>query len=158
MEEELITFVNLALDDLYKHESYLFKNDCSERNLVFHFGRYFINALSNSTYLKKCNVDYEYNRDILSEKEYKEIEYEGKKHKIYPDMLLHERGTNNNNILVMEFKKWANNRTTSDYRKLRILTDQKLHFRYRLGLSIQFGKTRKNVIIRKYIDGKRKNE
>lgn len=159
MNYDLITIVNKTLDKLYENEKYLFANDSSERNLVFHFSRYFINEIEG-TELVKYDVDCEYNRNILSERKFKEIiyNYDGKKHKIYPDFILHKRGSNDYNKLAIEFKKYSNSREDSkekDLLKLRALTDQSINseFRYKLGLFIVFGKERKNVRIIRIING-----
>ncbi len=158
--EELMLIVNNTLEDLYKNDKYLLENDSSERNIVFHFGRYFIKNLEKNNFFKNnnYNVDYEYNKDVFNEKKYKEVVYEGKKHKIFPDILLHERGSNDNNILAIEFKKYSNtnqNGKKIDEYKLKALTDNKLHFKYQMGLFIELGKTINTVKIKKFIDGKK---
>lgn len=154
-EEKLISIVNKTLDDLYINDKYLLEKDASERNIVFHFGRYFINNLKESMDFKDYNVDYEYNRDVFNEREYKEIIYENKQQRIFPDIILHKRGTNEENILAIEFKKRTNtNERKGDYFKLRALTDSKYKFKYSMGLFIDLGKVRKNVLIKKFVDGK----
>lgn len=158
MNYDLISIVNKTLDKLYDNEKFLFENDSSERNLVFHFSRYFINEIEG-TELVKYDVDCEYNRNILSERKFKEIiyNYDGKKHKIYPDFILHKRGSNDYNKLAIEFKKHSNRREESkekDLFKLKVLTDQSINseFRYELGLFIVFGKEREDVKVIRVID------
>ena len=159
MQYDLIDIVNKTLDKLYKNESLLFEIDSSERNLMFHFSRYFINEIEG-TELIQYDVDCEYNRNILSERKFKEIiyNYDGKKYKIYPDFILHKRGSNDYNKLAIEFKKYSNSREYSkekDLLKLKALTDQGMdsEFKYELGLFIIIGKERKNVIIIRIING-----
>ncbi len=159
MNYDLISIINKTLDKLYDNEKFLFENDSSERNLVFHFSRYFINEIEG-TELVKYDVDCEYNRNVLNEKRFKEIiyNYDGKKHKIYPDFILHKRGSNGYNKLAIEFKKYSNFREDSeekDLLKLRALTDQSINseFRYELGLFIVFGKERNDVEVTRVIDG-----
>ena len=48
-DQTIINIVNFVLDELYEKEKYLFKNDLSERNMVFHFSRYFSNNLNLSS-------------------------------------------------------------------------------------------------------------
>lgn len=160
LEETILSLVNLALDDLYKNDAYLFKIDSSEGSMIFHFGRYLINHLEKNTLFDKCNVDCEYNRvpiyGKIVKKTYKEVYEDNEAHKILPDIILHERGNNNNNILVMEFKKYSNYSSKGiqhDYSKLETLTNQKLNYKYQLGLFVKLGKTRKTVNIKKFING-----
>lgn len=150
----LLKYVNKTLDILYVNENYLFENNSSERNMVFHFARYFT-VLLNNTYLKDYNVDCEYNKNKLG---YKEIMYnfDNKQHKIYPDLILHERGSNKNNILAIEFKKFNNYNKLSkekDYYKLKALTNNHGEFKYKLGLFIILGKKRELVKIIYFVNG-----
>lgn len=149
----LFEIVNKALDMLYDNDYYLFINNSSEKNLVFHFSRYLIELLKSTGY-ERLSVDCEYNRNALNEKGYKEIVYEHKFHRIFPDVLLHERGTNRNNILAIEFKKNNNKNTKNDFYKLKALTDNEGEFKYHMGLFIRFGKRREEVCIKIFQKGK----
>lgn len=157
MEEELIVLVNLALDDLYENDQYLLKVKAHERDIVAHFSRYFINRLENNDNFNKYNVDCEYNRDEFNEKKYKEIIYDKKKHRIIPDMIMHQRGSNSNNILAIEFKTYfsKDKNDKNDRLKLEALTNNDSFYRYRMGLHIILGETREKVNIVKYINGKK---
>ena len=158
IEEELMNYVEHALEDLYEKDDYLIKNDTSERNIVFHFGRYFINYIEKKDSFNKFNVDCEYNRDIFDENMNKKINCKGEVRGMIPDLILHERGTNDNNILAIEFKKYSNNDKEgikNDYLKLEALTDNTMHFKYKLGLFIRLGKTKEKIEIEKFINGKR---
>lgn len=159
MEEELILLVNLALDDLYKKDQYLLNVKVNERDIVYHFSRYFINRLENNDNFNKYSVDCEYNRDEFNEKKYKEIIYDKEKHRIIPDLIMHQRGNNSNNILAIEFKTYfnSNQNEENDRLKLQALTDNDSFYRYRIGLHIRLGKTRNKVNIVKYINGKKAN-
>lgn len=155
--EYLMKVISCTLDILYKNEEYLFKNDSSERNMVFHFSRYLIENLKDTKY-SGLDVDCEYNKNSLSKVGYKEIvyNYDNSRHRIFPDLLLHKRGMNNKNMLAIEFKKYNNYNFTSkkgDFYKLCALTSHKLEFKYKLGLFIRFGKTRDSVEIVKFING-----
>ena len=158
----LMEYVNNTLDILYEREDYLFENNSSERNIVFHFAKYFFLQLSESKF-GRYDLDCEYNRNKCDEHEYKEIKYnyDNKKHIIYPDLILHKRGTNTQNILAIEFKKHTNYNKRSkenDYFKLKALTDSESEFNYKLGLFIILGATRNNVEITTFINGEQKNE
>ena len=153
---EIENIVNKSLDILYKNEKYLFENGVSERNLVFHFSGYFCILFEEFNTDEKYSIDCEYNRNVFNEKEYKELVCGGKKHKMYPDFILHERGTNINNLLAIEFKKFNNYKKSAinnDKLKLRVLTDPLGIYKYKIGLFIKFGKNRDNVKIEKFIKG-----
>lgn len=156
--KELLIMVNKALDKLYNNDKYLIEKNSTERNIVFHFSRYFIELLDANEF-KEINVDCEYDRNAFGEKEYKSIvyNYDKKEHKVYPDFILHKRGSNDKNILAIEFKKYNNKKEMSlqkDEWKLKALTNSEGKFKYKLGLHIIFEKERKSVKIKKYINGK----
>lgn len=61
--------------------------------------------------------------------------------KIIPDLVIHRRRSNRNNLLVIEFKK-KNAETydkENDRNKLMYLTDQKEDFKYNFGLFVELG-------------------
>ena len=61
---------------------------------------------------------------------------------VYPDIIVHERGSNCNNLLVIEVKKTSGRDASYDKRKLRKFTDQVPHGKYKydytLGLFLVF--------------------
>ena len=154
--EKLLELVDKSLNKLYENEKYLFECGVSERNLVFHFSRYFIELFEEYNKNKIYSVDCEYNRNAFNEKKYKEIIYGGESHIIFPDFILHQRGNNRRNLLAIEFKKESNNNKSEikkDSLKLKALTDKNATYMYKLGLLIILGKTRNKVKIKKYING-----
>ena len=157
-EEIYLNIVNQALDKLYNYDVSLITNDASERAIVFHFANYFENIVNCFDKFDELSVDCEYNRNIVDEKKYKAIMYEGIEYKIFPDLILHHRGDNSKNIIAIEFKKEKNVskcRIENDYRKLRALTNQQYKYKYDLGISIILTKLRKNVKMRYFINGRK---
>ena len=152
--ENLIYYVNKALDELYFFDKYLIENNTHERSVVFSFGYYLKRLLASDKLFEHYNVDIEYNTDSLSENNYKAIIYENKKYRIIPDVIIHKRGSNNFNLLVIEFKKSNNNESKNDFNKLKVLTCKKSDYDYKLGLFIKLGKTRNDVKLIKFVDGK----
>ena len=150
--EQLITLVNHALDELYINEGYLFENNSTERNLVFHFSRYFINIANSKEFYKFYSVDCEYNRNKLDYKRYQSMIYGNESRRMFPDLIFHKRGTNENNILAIEFKK---NKLSdeNDFCKLKALTNSDCEYKYKLGLYINLTKKRNKETIVKFIDG-----
>ena len=79
-----------------------------ERAIVFRFGHYldllfseFIEQNTETQNLKNYySIDVEYNRNGLSPKHLQGIG------NVYPDLIIHHRGDNEDNLLVIEFKGW----------------------------------------------------
>ncbi|HIJ06383.1 hypothetical protein [Methanocalculus sp.] len=133
-EMELILFIKKALDDLYDNDSHLIKIKAHERSLVFRFGLYFNDLLIEKSYFSGFDLDFDYNRDRNNPKRLKNDH-----NRIFPDLILHKRGNNNNNILVLEFKTHWNENNSDDLNKLKELTSPKQQYHYKLGISIVLG-------------------
>ena len=74
-----------------------------------------------------------------------------------PDFVLHKRGFNSENKLVIEFKN-GKNMTQIDKYKLEALTVNKEGYGYVLGMFIKFGKQRDNVKISIFKNGREESE
>lgn len=82
-----------------------------------------------------ADLDCEYNRNMNDPKMMRSDR------KIIPDLVIHRRRSNRNNLLVIEFKK-KNAETydkENDRNKLMYLTDQKEDFKYNFGLFVELG-------------------
>ncbi len=159
LEVKVKSLVNSALDRLYNNDAYLFKEDTSERSIVFHFGRHFIDIINDDCSFKGYNVDSEYNRSKSHEKNQKVVVHENKEHRRFPDIILHKRDSDKNNILVIEFKKYSNYSKVQrkiDYDKLKAFTGDE--HKYKVGLFISLGKIRDNVKIKTFINGNEVSE
>ena len=131
MEQELIGKIKEAMRELYIEDVCLFQDDISERCLAYNFSRHFWKALE----LKddaELKLDLEYNRNCGKAKT---LSIQSTS---YPDLILHEREKNDNNILVIEFKKWNNkSKLNKDREKLMCF---KREYGYRLCMLIVFDK------------------
>lgn len=154
--------LNDAISDLYKFDSYLIRHmdisgdgteniHLSERSIVFRYGIYLQDKIKN-TIFKNYNIDCEYNRNIDLEKKYHDNN--GKVLGCYPDIIIHKRGTNDDNLLVIEIKTWWNTNTEHDEDKLRDLTKQTSDYRYEYGLSITLGKDENSVKMKWFQNGR----
>ena len=150
LNEKLISIVNNVLDELYNNEQYLFDNNLSERDMVFHFGWYFRRKVESMQEFDGYSVEVDWNKD---EADIKMLEIDGEKRRIFPDFILHKRGNNDNNLLAIEFKK---NKfiDKKDFYKLEKLTDSNYLYRYKLGLFIKFAIRRDLVRVTYFVDGK----
>lgn len=153
--KELLDLVRLSLDKLYLNDKDLFDYDLCERAIVFHFGIYLNEMVKNNTNFYNFSVDCEYNRNMEKLSKKKEIIVLGKKRLSYPDILIHKRGKNNNNKLVIEFKKWNNyNYESHEYDKAKLKALTSKDYKYKLGLFILLGKTRDRVEIDVFKNGR----
>jgi len=138
---ELFKLVNNALERVYKHHEYLIKNQVHERSIVFWFGVYFHELLQHKE--KKYaehNLDFEYNKNHSNPKRTENFPYG-----TYPDILLHKRGSNEHNLLIVEFKTWWEPDNKKDLRKLRDFTHPDGDYKYKYGLSIILGEDKPTI-------------
>lgn len=146
-----LELVNLALDRLYEQDPILFQKRVHERTIAFRFSLYF-HELIKGTEFEGLDLDFEYNK---REDDYKITP--SKPNGSYPDLILHKRGDQEQNILVMEFKcVWSKDSWDSDFNKLSDYTLQELDngYYYGLGLFIELGKIREKVRIEVFQNGR----
>ena len=114
---EMETLLKSALDRLYRKDRYLISlnnpqeengvgkldklHHVGERSIVFRVAHYVQNLILKDSRYKNHVVDCEYNRHVCEIKK-------TPNRRIYPDVILHERGTDANNLLVLEFKAYWN--------------------------------------------------
>lgn len=122
-------YIQKALNKLYKNDEYLIKiysdkynkdNHVSERGIVFRFGVYL--EKYRLKYFPQYDLDAEYNRNInlikmLNSKP------------VIPDLIIHKRGTNENNLLVLEFKTWWNKNQIEDIKRVKLFKNE-LSYKY----------------------------
>ena len=139
--------IEKALDKLYEIDSDLLlmgnsigiEKHVGERAIVFRFGLYFQQELDKYRDFDNFNLDCEYNRDGFDVKTIRI------KDRIYPDMILHQRGNNRNNLLVLEFKGWWNKSQDYDKKKILEMIDKNGQYRYKEGYTILLGKRREEA-------------
>jgi len=146
-EEEIRKRVKIALGVLRKNDSFLLESDANERSIAHKLAEYLQKQFPD------WNVDCEYNRKGIETKNLpgiKECEEDRKREIVYPDIIVHERNTKHN-LVVMELKK-NDLQYQCDIKKLELFTDTKGEFGYTLGLLIQFGDSR--LELKWFKDGK----
>lgn len=164
--EELLDKIGCALRQLYSNDIYLIENNSHELSLE---GRMAI-------YLQKdfsLPVDIDYNRKESSVKRIsqkysidpgnkcghasKPLKYEKKDHtddpSFRPDIIIHERGCMDNNLVAIELKKSGNvDQLHEDCRKLCYLTDKGYHYSYGVGITFDMD----HADIRLFVNGEMK--
>jgi len=127
--------IDECLGELFKNDLSLLQNDVSERAITHKFAEYLQDRIPN------LNVDCEYNRNVeLGERASKRLKVLKVKREgeigigleeddllaisTYPDIIVHRRTRNDENLLVIEVKK-RNSKVNCDhdYEKLRAFTD-----------------------------------
>jgi hypothetical protein len=149
--------LNDSLADLFCRDSHLLKFDVSERAITHKLAEYLQARIPN------LNVDCEYNRNSEISNDPKKIVIEKKRIdelfeggitysklaelvsiSIFPDIIVHRRTKNDENLLVVEVKK-RNSTVTHDhdYNKLRAFTEisgrNPYHYKYGVFLLLDTG-------------------
>jgi hypothetical protein len=141
--EELKKLINNALRSVYIHDRELLTKSGMERSVAFRFGVYFDRLKRRTRWLSSLHVDMEYNKHGDDSKH-----IPSRDNWIQPDFILHSRGNDNLNTLIIEFKphssghngKASVDKVKADLQKLRDLTSQEGKYKYGLGVFIEFGK------------------
>lgn len=131
----LKTYPNMLVSKKRLNEMSNEEDMISEQCMVFHIGSYMKNKMNTLTKFQWADLDCEYNRNMNDPKMMRSDR------KIIPDLVIHRRRSNRNNLLVIEFKK-KNAETydkENDRNKLMYLTDQKEDFKYNFGLFVELG-------------------
>lgn len=111
--DKITANIDKALEEFTKEDKYLLENNACERSMAHRIACFLENGFPG------YDVDCEYNINIESESGKKciyMIEEEIKKHKetrniterdfrVFPDIIIHERGVNSKNLVVFEIKK-----------------------------------------------------
>ena len=162
--DDIKNLVQHSLEDFYTQDSILF--DCSaeneavsERCMMFRIGWYMLTRMKTLEKFHWADLDCEYNRhfeDIKSMHVFGLYGYSQESKGIIPDLLIHKRMSDENNLLVIEFKKGtpSSERRNNDYRKLTYFTDTSKEYSYDVGLYIELHKN--EAIVKVYQDGAHK--
>lgn len=105
--DEAAALINIAIDQLLLHDLPLLDLDVTERALSYRLAHYI--SLSDAI-RPPLSADCEYNRHFGDPKRLnlpprKAIDREIRATTVFPDILVHERNRQENNLLVLELKK-----------------------------------------------------
>jgi len=138
--------INEALQKLYENDAYLIHYDdtkdraehLSEWAVAFRFGVYLQEIAYQHTRLSLYQIDIEYNRNLHDVKRIC-------RGTIRPDLIIHQRGSNENNLLAIEIKAWWSDsgEITRDKGKLSDLYDSP--YCYRNAVFILVGKEQPEI-------------
>ena len=157
--DEAYSLINQMLDKLYERDSFLLqkKLNITERAITHRMGMHLQQILTD-----KYDVDCEYNR--MGKKEFGDVSYtdgdyfvktvclsdgtvpddDDNGSRVFPDIIVHNRGTANNYIIIEVKIDWKSAKIKHDLKKLKAY---KADLKYEQAFYIQLTEERKNVQI-----------
>ena len=151
MDEKVLALaplVNKALDELYKNDQYLLEHKVHERSVVFRLAHYLQNLLNDHEVFNDYHLDVEYNRNGYQPKRISK-----RRNGARPDIIIHKRGSNQHNLLMIEIKPYWENNVADDLEKLKEFTQTQGQYRFCIGLSVILGKHRGSLSVKYVIGG-----
>ena len=113
-----------------------------ERAIVFRFAYYLQQILDEHNIYADYNLDCEYNRNGSKSKEIISLDKN-----VYPDLIIHQRRINDNNLLVMEFKTYWNKDQNEDIKKIKAFINERDGYNYKYGIAVLIGESTVNLKI-----------
>ncbi len=149
-DKDLYISIHKAFNELYERDIHLINNEpitkiasdelgkhyVGERAIVFRFAHYLQNELVKYPRYAKYHLDCEYNRNGICTKCLPSFP-----NGTFPDLIIHQRGNNNKNLLVMEFKTYWNTNTQNDVNKVEEFVAKNGDYKYKYGIVVTIGKT-----------------
>ena len=136
-DELLIKLLKEGVAECYKKDNLLIERSMEQASVarIFYYLQSLINTDGRFSFLREYNLDCEFNKNGQHIKATPHYENGTR-----PDMILHERGTNNHNLLIVEFKSDNGSReisgTSNDLIKLKDFTSPGI-YNYQLGVFIK---------------------
>lgn len=147
---EILEKIDKAITQLLENDIDILKRGLNELNLSGHLTKYLIPQF------EKFDVDAEYNGDKLKHNDRKALEIaknrmiemgvkpnETNNYKLTPDIIIHRRNTNAENLVVIEIKKDSNSKQNKDFDLLKLehLTIDRIpnQYNYKLGVALILG-------------------
>jgi hypothetical protein len=152
---EILERLDLAIETLLMNEFNILQRGLHELNLTGHLTKYLTPLFNGYT------VDPEYNGDKLKDNDRKAIDIarnrmieigiqpnELNNYKLTPDIIIHTRNQNSDNLVIIEAKKDSSPKKEKEFDliKLEHMTIDYLgnHYNFKLGIAIVFG-TKENA-------------
>lgn len=143
--EQLMTILKTALDELYNKDKELIDRGVNERDIAFRLGLHLNPLLQDIEHLKTLDLDIDYNKNGVNPKRTPR-----RPKGAVPDLIIHKRGNNDLNTLVIEIKGWWNKQPRQDdFIKLEDFTHQDGEYKYGLGVFVELGKDNFSIEILK---------
>ena len=147
---EITERLDNAIHKLLEREHNILARGLNELNLNGHLTKYL------TPLFEEYDVDPEYNGDIAKIRDRKELDIaknrmreigidpnRDDRYTLTPDIIIHTRNTNDNNLLVLEIKKDSNSDKNKEFDLLKLehmtIDYQGNHYNYGLGAAVIFG-------------------
>ena len=130
--------VERSLNYLLRNDMYLFEIGIHERTLAHRLAVYLENEFSS------WNVDCEYNRNQYDLKLIRPSGLDGGDRRVFPDIIIHHRGTTDNLLAIELKKKISEDAQAEDERKLNEYINR-LGYHYGLFLLFETGSTNHGI-------------
>ncbi len=137
-QKQLVKLLKTAVKAVYREKRFLFefskgKRRGLEQAFVFRTGIHLSRRLSMTSF-RVLDLDSEYNKNHDGIKRSRRFP-QG----VRPDMIIHERDSNDKNKLVVEFKGYWNKNIQKDIKKLEDLTSPDDEYKYKIGVFVIIG-------------------
>jgi hypothetical protein len=142
--EEVRARVESAIHKLWQDDLDLIDRNVNERSITHRLAIYVEEAFSEWEY----HCDCEYNRNYSGPKRLKDLKPDDTDPtSTYPDIVLHKRRSNEENLLVIEVKKTDSPKGTSfDKEKLQAFTSDEQQYKYRWGLFLRINRDEAQLV------------
>lgn len=145
LQLDLARIIRSCAERLYIHDKHLIDTHSSEMSIVFRLGVY-VEELLKNTAINGLNVDCEYNRNRGYSKRI-HINDEERDALFRPDLIIHQRDSNDHNLLAVEAKGyWNREERERDFQKLRSLTMPDRGYEYKLGVFLELLEEKPNFV------------
>lgn len=143
--DEIKEKVKYCLLKLKRRDKYLLEKDLNERTITHKLATYL------QEQFQELNVDCEYNRfeDLVKKLNLPKdkVNWDDTEAKtVFPDIIIHKRGTQKKNLLIIEVKK-SSNRNPGDFDRMKLQTfrQEPYSFTYGLFLRIRLDDVKDNL-------------
>jgi len=135
--DEIKRRIEYCIDTIYINDSDLFIRNNYEVTISTKLAQYLFVEFRN------YDVDCEYNKHFDGRKIVEELDAE-----VRPDIVIHKRGIDKDNLVCIEIKKEQNSSNRGyDYQKIEMLTKLYGKFKYKLGVFIDFAVNKEDLRI-----------
>lgn len=134
---QLQEIVRVSLAQLYQNDAELIRRGGMEQAVSFRFGMYLVGQCQQIDWLTPMDFDMEYNKNGLYPKRIPR-----RLNGVRPDLIIHTRNSNENNILIIEIKGWWNTESRENDRiKLEDFVHQEGEYKYGCGVFLDLNPT-----------------
>lgn len=134
---QLQEIVRISLAQLYQNDGELIQRGGMEQAVSFRFGMHLLGQCQQIDWLRHMHFDMEYNKNGLYPKRTPR-----RPNGVRPDLIIHTRNSNENNLLIIEIKGWWNPEPRDNDRiKLEDFVHQEGEYKYGCGVFLDLKPT-----------------